>query len=161
MSSSNSNSNLTDDGVAVARFVLVLVVSSWNVFDGIWEAVLWMAVVLGKFGSRWNQSCGSVFNCTWINTRGDCHQEEQNDLLGDTKKLNFSVVRDQVSIKRNGATLTIGYLCRSRKYLSELPLLPWDRETWFISIFFTQFVGIPSPLLTHLKRLWCCQSDRK
>lgn len=82
--SSTSSTHLTDDRVSIACFMLVFVVSSWNVFDGVREAVLGMGVVFvfGKFTAG-RDNCGWGDDGTWLHADGKSQHEEANDLPGD------------------------------------------------------------------------------
>lgn len=78
--------HLTNDLVSVACFMLMLIVSSWNIFHGVWEAVLWMRVVFifGEFSASGN-NCSWGNNGTWLNANSEGQHKQANNLWKDEK----------------------------------------------------------------------------
>lgn len=92
---------MTDDRVAVARLMLVLAVAGGDVFDGILEAVLGMAVefLLGELGSG-RDVCGWSDDGSGSDAHGDGEQEENNGLQRDKREgIQYRCKRDRLPIK--------------------------------------------------------------
>lgn len=137
---SAEHTHLTDDGVAVARFVLVFAVAGWDVLDGILEAILGMALVLflGELGSGRDVS-GRSDDGTAFDAHGDGEQEENNNLKRNKRdEIQYCTQRDRLPIKphRWGRQVAKA-ICRqqSEAFICRLPSQKRHQAnvTWFIS----------------------------
>lgn len=77
----HTDTHLTNNCVSVAGFMLMFIVACRNVFNGIREAILRVAILfvfgqftLGRDESSWNNA--------WLHTDGYSQEKEDNNLLG-------------------------------------------------------------------------------